>query len=527
MSTKVSHNSLLELDGTMLTPEEVHAFVSSDFKKVSISEEAFIQIKKAHSYLLSSAENKIIYGVNTGFGPMASHIIGRGQLKDLQYNLIRSHATGVGPALPERFVLAAMLDRLNTLANGRSGVSEELIEQLIFFINNRIIPVVPEHGAVGTSGDLVQLAHIALSLIGEGDSYYEGKRQSTASILTKLQRPSHVLGPKEGLALINGTSVMTGIASLLVVDAKRVVDIAVRSGALALELVHAFPDAFDEVLQKVRPHKGQGDIAATLRHLFSGSELIRDRKEFQARVHVEEELRTIPEDVQEVYSFRCLPQILGPILDTVRTAREVVKVELNSVTDNPIIDIESDRFLHGGNFHGDYIATAMDQIKIGMVKTSLLSERRINFFLNRAVNRTYPAFLNLQNPGLTLALQGMQFVATSTAAHNQSLAYPHSLHTISTNADNQDVVSMGTDASLLASRVIENTFYLLTLELVTLAQAVDVSHAQELLSPESKRLFNLVRTLVASLQEDRSLTNELETLNAALHQNADFTLRDL
>lgn len=527
MSAKASNENILELDGTALTPEEVHAFVTSDSIKVSIKESAFTQIKEAHVYLKEAAENKIIYGVNTGFGPMASHIIGRGQLKDLQYNLIRSHATGVGPVLPERFVLAAMLDRLNTLANGRSGVSQELIEQLTFFINNRITPIVPEHGAVGTSGDLVQLAHIALSLIGEGDSCFEGKRQSTASILTQLQRPPHVLGPKEGLALINGTSVMTGIASLLVVDAKRVVDVAVRSGALALELVHAFPDAFDVVLQKVRPHKGQGDVAAILRDLFSGSKLIRDRKEFQSRVHVEEELRTIPEDVQEVYSFRCLPQILGPILDTVRTARGVIEIELNSVTDNPIIDIASDRFLHGGNFHGDYIATAVDQLKIGMVKMSLLSERRINFFLNRAVNRTYPAFLNLQNPGLTLALQGMQFVATSTAAHNQSLAYPHSLHTISTNADNQDVVSMGTDASLIAARVVENTFYLLTLELVTLAQAVDVSKAKDLLSPESKKLFDIVRMHVATLQEDRSLTNDLEQLNKALHQDPEFTVSTL
>ena len=526
MSTTTDPNNLV-LDGTALTPENVYMIVTTPSLQISVGQEALQKIKKSHAYLLAAAEHDIIYGVNTGFGPMASHIIGRGQLRDLQYNLIRSHASGVGPMIAERFILAAMLDRLNTLSNGRSGVSERLIQQLVFFINNRIIPVVPEHGAVGTSGDLVQLAHIALALIGEGESVHEGLRQPTASILIKLNISPLELGPKEGLALINGTSVMTGIAALLVVDAKKIVDIATRSGALALELVHAFPDAFDEVLQQVRPHVGQGKIAASLRYLFSGSKLVRDRKEFQARVRVEDALRTIPDDVQEVYSFRCLPQILGPVLDALLVARGVVAVELNSVTDNPIIDIESNRFLHGGNFHCDYIATAMDQLKIGMIKTTLLSERRINFFLNRAVNRTYPAFLNLANPGLTLALQGMQFVATSTAAHSQSLAYPHSLHTISTNADNQDVVSMGTDAALIASRVIDNAFYLLTLELTTLAQAVDVAQAHADLSNEGRRLYEKVRAKVGTVQEDRSLTGELEGLCATLREDKDFALQDI
>lgn len=516
--------SSVQIGNTPLTPSIIAAFIEDAEAKVTLSSEAYERVRTAHQFLQKKADQGVVYGVNTGFGPMASHIIGKHQLQDLQYNLIRSHASGVGPALPERFVISAMLDRLNTLAQGRSGVSEEVLEQLMFFINNRIAPVIPEHGAVGTSGDLVQLAHIALALIGEGESFYKGERMPTSKILQTLGRSPLQLGPKEGLALINGTSVMTGIAALLTVDAKKIIDIAIRSGALALELVHAFPDAFDPVLQEVRPHKGQSAVAAQLRSLFKDSQLLRDRVEFQSRVVVEEEQRVIPEDVQEVYSFRCLPQILGPVFDIQERVTETITTELNSVTDNPIIDMTTERFLHGGNFHGDYIAVAMDQLKIGLIKTSLLSERRINFFLNRGVNRAFPPFLNMQQPGFTLALQGMQFVATSTAAHNQSLAYPHSLHSISTNADNQDIVSMGTDAALITERVVTNTFYLLALELFTLAQAVDLTQSYEKLSGASKKLVDLVRTHTKVVSDDRSLTQELESLHGALRSGSSLRL---
>ena len=506
-----SSETVVQIGSAPLTPLDIDRCVNKRFS-VEVTAEARARVCKTHAFVEKKAAGGAAYGVNTGFGPMASHIIAKGQLQDLQYNLIRSHASGVGPALPERFVFAAMIDRLNTLAQGYSGVSEEVIDQLIFFINKRIAPIIPEHGAVGTSGDLVQLAHIALALIGEGESMYGGVRRNTASILKELGQRPLSLGPKEGLALINGTSVMTGIAALLVVDAKRSVDVATRAGALGLELVHAFPDAFDPLLQKVRPHKGQAAIAAALRTLFQDSQLLRDRVEFQSREMVKEEHRVIPEDVQEVYSFRCLPQILGPVLDVQQVAYDTITTELNAVTDNPVVDVEGERFLHGGNFHGDYIATAVDHLKIGLVKTSLLAERRINFFLNRGVNRTFSPFLNMQQPGLTLALQGMQFVATSTTAHNQSLAYPHSLHSISTNADNQDVVSMGTDAALIADRVATNTRYVQALELFTLAQAVSLTNAYPKLSSESKRLVDLVRTCTKPVVEDRSLHSELEAL---------------
>ncbi|MES2135189.1 MAG: aromatic amino acid ammonia-lyase [Patescibacteria group bacterium] len=520
--TKKQKENILILDGNNLTPEAVHAVAHNQEISVAPSPDAMKRVRESNAFLKGEVGKKVIYGITTGFGPMASHIIGKNQLVELQYNLIRSHAVGAGDPIPQAFVVAAMVDRANTFLKGYSGVSEGVIEQIIGFINHRIIPIVPEHGAVGTSGDLVQLAHIALALIGEGEVFYKGVRMSSSVALKKVKMKALKLGPKEGLALINGTSVMTGIAALLIVEARHLVDLATRSGAIALELVNGLNDAFSDMLHSVRPHKGQREIAKRLRELLKDSELMTDRKMLQSKVNVIDNVYVTPESIQEVYSFRCIPQILGPILDISEKVYGEVSVELNSVTDNPIIDLKEKIFLHGGNFHGDYIATAVDQMKIGIVKMTILSERRVNFFLNRNVNQTFPPFLNLAQPGLTLALQGLQFVATSTTAQSQSLAYPHSLHSISTNADNQDVVSMGTDAALLAYKTIENAYIVLAIELITLAQAVDLIHAAEKLSPESKELYKFIRSHFAVVQEDRSFTTELNVLKEKIQKGKGF-----
>ena len=501
----------ITLDGNTLTAKSVFDIAYQHYQ-VTLSGDAMRRVKKAHDFLLRETGKKVVYGITTGLGPMASHIIGKNQLVDLQYNLVRSHAVGAGKPIADEFVIASMVDRLNTILKGHSGVLPALVEHLALFINKRIVPIVPRHGAVGTSGDLVQLAHIALALIGEGEVRYKGERLPTAEVSKRLKIKPHRLFPKEGLALINGTSVMTGIASLVVVEAENLLDFATRSGALALELVNGLNDAFSEALHRVRPHAGQREVAARLRDLLSSSRLLTDRYQLQSRVSVIDNVYVTPEHIQEVYSFRCIPQILGPILDIIRKVTGEVRVELNSVTDNPIIDLKEGTFLHGGNFHGDYIASGMDQLKIGLVKLTILSERRINFFLNKNVNQTFTPFLNLKQPGLTLALQGVQFVATSTTAESQSLAYPHSLHSISTNADNQDVVSMGTDAAIIAHHVVENAYVVLAIELLTLAQAVDLISASDKLSAESKKLYRFVRTHIASVVEDRSFSPELNKL---------------
>ncbi len=518
---KSKRQKTLVLDGASLTPDAVSGFIADKSATVTITPDALKKVREGSAFLNAEVGKKVIYGITTGFGPMASHVIGKNQLEELQYNLVRSHAVGAGKPVPEDFVLAAMLDRLNTFLKGHSGVSEALVEQLVHFINRRITPIVPRHGAVGTSGDLVQLAHIALALIGEGEVSIKGKQMSTKVALKKFRIKPLKIGPKEGISLINGTSFMTGIAALLVCRAENLLDAAIETSALAFELVNGITDAVSDGLSAVRPHVGQREIARRLRAIIETSKLITNRKKLQSRVSVVDNVYITPEQIQDVYSFRCTPQILGPVFDILQKVKNDVIIELNSVTDNPIIDLREKTFLHGGNFHGEYIAQAMDQLKIGIVKMTMLSERRVNFFLNRNVNQTFPPFLNLNQPGLTLALQGVQFVATSTTAESQSLGYPHSLHSISTNADNQDVVSMGTDAAFMTAKVIENAYTVLAIELITLAQAVDVLKVANKLSGPSRALYVKVRKTVPVIIEDRSFSSELNELIRKIKNGAE------
>jgi histidine ammonia-lyase len=499
----------LTLDGSHLKVKDIYRFVNDKNAVVEISADSLAAVKKSNDFLRSEMEEKVIYGVNTGFGPMASFIVGKGDLKQLQINLVRSHATGAGEYIDEEFVLAAMIVRLNTLLQGYSGVSPALLFQLRDYINHRIIPLVPEHGAVGTSGDLVQLAHIAVTIIGEGEVSYNGKHAKTANVLKTLKMSPHVLEPKEGLALINGTAMMSGISSLLCVHADRIVSIEARLGALALELIRGYDDSITEKLHELRPHRGQKMIAKHLRNLLKSSSLISKRVELQKEVKISGEVHKISEDVQNVYSIRCIPQILGPVFDTLEKTRKDIETEINSVTDNPIVDWKGKKFIHGGNFHGDYVAVAIDQLKAGIAKLSLLAERRTNYFLSDKLNGMFPPFLNLKTPGLTLGLQGLQFVATSTAAQNQTLAYPHNVHTISTNAANQDVVSMGTDAALFAHKVIENTYVVLAVELISFLQAFDFINSKKDFSESSQAIYTAGRKISSKVVEDRILTEDV------------------
>ncbi len=513
-----SKTKLIVINGGRLTIAEIADLVSSNSVKIQLDSKALRELEKSHTFL-TNAVNKndtVIYGVNTGFGPMANYLLAQDQIKLLQKNLVLSHAVGLGQKLPDTFVLAAMIVRLNTLVKGYSGISKSLAYQLTNFINKRIIPMVPEHGAVGTSGDLVQLAHIALGLLGKGQGSTDGKLVSIDSLLKKHKISPYVLKPKEGLSLINGTSMMTGIAAVLSFESMRILSIATRAGALALELVQGFEDSFGARLHELRPHPGQMVIARALRRLLVDSSLIQNRKILHKRVNKEKVVKAISGSVQEIYSFRCIAQILGPVYDTLTRTWDTVEIEMNAVTDNPILDRDRGQFLHGGNFHGEYIAAAADELKARIVKLTMLSERRLNFFLNHKVNQIFPPFLNLDTPGLTLGLQGLQFVATSTTAHSQTLAFPMSIHSISTNADNQDVVSMGTDATLLLKNVIDNAYIVLAIELVALAQGVEYLKVKPQLSKASRELVAFVRQFVKPIIGDREVQTELQSLANAL-----------
>lgn len=506
-----------QIDGTRLTVQNLQALVKNRKAKASISPKVLRSLKNQHKSLMARVKSQPVYGVNTGFGPLANRILPKTELVNLQYNLIRSHAAGAGAPIPERFVRAAMIIRLNMLCKGNSAVTPALIEHLCACINAHVTPVVYEHGAVGTSGDLVQLAHIALGLIGEGSAYHKNGTIPMAQALRVAHLKPYALQPKEGLSLINGTAVMTAIGADIVWHAQRIVQFATLNGALALELVGAYGDSLDPRLHALRPHPGQVEVARRLRSIIKDSKLIRNRAHIRADLNAAE-VTQLGEVIQQVYSLRCIPQIVGPLYDSVEQAKKIVEVELNAVTDNPIFEPKTQTFLHGGNFHGEYIAVALDQLKIPLIKLTMLTERRINFFLNEHTNQSFAPFLNLKTPGLTLALQGLQFVATSTTAHSQTAAFPHTVHSIPTNADNQDLVSMGTDAALLAHTVVKNAYILLAIEMAVLAQAVDLLGVKTKLSTQTQAHYRFIRRHIRAVVEDRSLQPELEKLITALQE---------
>lgn len=520
----------LILNGQSLTVDSLARFVASPDAHISLDQGALETVKKTRAFLEAEIDKKIIYGVNTGFGPMSTFIISPEQAVELQNNLIRSHASGVGEPIPDHYVLATMVVRLNTLLRGHSGVSAELLEHLRDLINARVIPIIPEHGAVGTSGDLLQLAHIAHVLIGRGEVHFEGVRMTTEEAFKKVKLSAYSLKPKEGLSLINGTSAMAAIMSLVLVEAETLFDVATRTGAYGLEVVSAFSDGFSSELSATRPHKGQLKIMKALQDLTKDSKRIRER--YSALQPIADVAKNgdsvdIKAYVQEVYSLRCIPQILGPLIETLCAARETIEIEINSTTDNPVISLENHAIFHGGNFHGEYIAVAADQVKAALVKLSILTERRTNFFLSSHVNRFLPQFLNRGTLGLNLGLQALQFTSTSTTAHSQSLAYPHSIHSISTNGDNQDVVSMGTDAALFCAKVLDNTKIVLAIEMVTLAQATDCLTAAKELSMEASKLYTYTRSLIPELIEDRSLSKEVTTLSKSFAAEESLRLAEL
>jgi histidine ammonia-lyase len=507
----------ITIDGNSLRIPDVLGVITGSHL-VSLKKQTYAHHNRARAFLEKESKKNIIYGVNTGFGPMASYALGKDQLTQLQYNLIVSHAVGLGEPVAPEFIRAAMIVRLNTLAKGFSGVSVGLLEQLAKFINKGIIPIVPEHGAVGTSGDLVQLAHIALALIGEGEAWHNGKRKPVKRILQELRIKPYELKSKEGLALINGTAFMTGIATLLADRGERIFDLALANAALALEVTNSFSDSLSEDLHSVRAHPGQRDVAKELRDRLRSSKLLKHRNVFQKKFEANNDAYWIPELVQDVYSFRCIPQILGPVLESLQKHQQTVAIEMNSVTDNPVVRYDKKTIIHGGNFHGEYIAASVDELKASFAKLVMLSERRTNFLLSVHVNKRFPPFANLATPGFNLGLQGLQFVATSTTAQTQSLAFPHRVHSIPTNADNQDLVSMGTDAALMASKVLDNAYIVLTIETLTLVQLVDHLKVRNQLSDSSKKLYALCRKIVPTLTTDRPIQPQISLLVETLKQ---------
>lgn len=469
--------------------------------KIRVSPAVINRVEESFNFLKEFSENKVIYGVNTGFGPMAQYRIKNENRNQLQYNLIRSHSSGTGKPMDATFVKAAILARLNTLSLGHSGVHPSVIHLMTELINRDITPLIFEHGGVGASGDLVQLAHLALVLIGEGEVFYKGERKTTQEVFEIENLKPIQVEIREGLALMNGTSVMTGIGVVNVHNANKLLDWSIKCSCAINEIVQAYDDHFSAELNQTKRHSGQQDVAKRMRDNLSDSTLIRKREDHLYTGENEEDI--FKEKVQEYYSLRCVPQILGPVLETINNVASILEDEFNSANDNPIIDVKNQHVYHGGNFHGDYISLEMDKLKLVITKLSMLAERQLNFLLNSKINEILPPFVNLGTLGFNFGMQGVQFTATSTTAENQMLSNSMYVHSIPNNNDNQDIVSMGTNAAIITSRVIENAFEVLAIEIITIVQAIDYLEQKDKISSVTRKMYDDIRALVPEFKEDQ------------------------
>ncbi len=499
-----------------ITPDDFYDILYKGIK-IEISAQALERVDLSFNFLKEFSKEKIIYGINTGFGPMAQYAIEDANQIQLQYNLIKSHASGVGDTIPPVEIKAAMIVMLNNLLQGYSGVHQSVVNLLAEFINRDIIPFVPEHGGVGASGDLVQLAHIALCLIGEGEVYYKGRLSNTTEVFNSTGLKPVEIHIREGLALMNGTSVMTGISIVNALKARRLINWSLIASAFINQIVQSFDDYYSEELNSVKKHKGQQYISRKIRWLEEGSKRIKKREsEFYNGNGFQSKIST---RVQEYYSIRCVPQILGPVYEAIENAIAVFINEANSVHDNPVINYKTGNVYHGGNFHGDYVSFESDKLKIAVTKLSMITERQLNFLMNDKLNKILPPFVNLGTLGLNLGMQGVQFTATSTTAENQTLSFPMYLHSIPNNNDNQDIVSMGTNSALITKKVINNAFQVMSIELIALLQAIDYLDIVSDLSEKTKTVYNDLRQIVPKFIEDSPKYSDIENINNFIQNN--------
>ena len=469
--------------------------------EIQSSSQNLSKIEASFEFLKNFSQNKVIYGVNTGFGPMAQYKIKDKDRIQLQYNLIRSHASGAGKPMEPLYVKALMLARLNTLSLGKSGIHKSVVEVMQQLINKNITPLIFEHGGVGASGDLVQLAHLALVLIGEGEVFYKNERRETKEVFAEENIQPIKIEIREGLALMNGTSAMTGIGIVNIIYAKCLLNWSVFCSSAINEIVQAYDDHLSEELNTAKKHIGQQKIAEKMRNHLKDSKLTRDRNEHLYNDTADKNTY-FKEKVQEYYSLRCVPQILGPVYDTIEQTTKILIEEVNSANDNPIIDVENEHVYHGGNFHGDYVALEMDKLKLVVTKLSMLAERQLNYLLNNKLNDILPPFVNLGKLGLNFGLQGVQFTAVSTTAENQTLANPMYIHSIPNNNDNQDIVSMGTNAANITKTVIDNAFEVLSVEIITIVQALRYLDFDEKLSKKTREIFKEMNKIIPEIKED-------------------------
>ncbi len=517
------------LTGNDLTVEDIVAIGIGD-KRVEIDPGALARCRASRDFLASEVgARRVIYGVNTSFGPMCNKIIADADIEALQINLIKSHAAGLGDPLKPYIALAVLAVRLNTLAKGFSGVRTELVTLMANMVNAGIAPFIPECGSVGASGDLVHLAHTALAIIGDGQVFYKKELLPATRAFEKAGLSPARLSYKEGIAIMNGTSAMTAIAAFALFGAKKLLRLACVNAAFAIEIFGGIDDAFDEDLHEVKPHPGQKAIAATIRRLYGGSKNITLRKDMHEIIRGQQTGDRVFEtsiNVQDVYSIRCTPQILAPVTEAIEAATATIEIEANSSNDNPIIIPEKKKIIHGGNFHGQSVGFSMDMLCMAVAELCTLSERRLNKLLDKNLNEGLPEHLISGTVGLTMGFMGAQYLSTSTTAENRQLANPVSTLSISCNASNQDVVSMGTVAARKAFRSVSNAKHVLTLEMLAQLQALSFRNAATM-GRGTTKIYNTLKPYFVVYDNSRVFHDDLVKFRKLLFSSQLFDTLDV
>ncbi len=491
----------MELSGQPLTLAEI-ARVAVEGEEVKIASSAHARIKASREVIEAiTTSDAVVYGVNTGFGKLSEVHIARGDLRQLQLNLVRSHSCGIGRPLSEPEVRAMLLLRANVLTLGFSGIRLEVIELLVQMLNRGVHPVVPEKGSVGASGDLAPLAHLSLGLIGEGEVFYNGERIASATALERAGLSAVTLEAKEGLALLNGTQAMHAVGGLALLRAKRLSRVADVIGAMTLDALKGTPTAFDSRIQDARPHPGQQAAAEHLCALLRGSEIRESHKTGDPRV-------------QDAYSLRCMPQVHGAVRGALAHCEEVLAIESGSATDNPLVFTDNGVVLSGGNFHGAPVALALDYAAIALTDLMSMSERRTDRLINPDTSEGLPAFL-APRAGMQSGFMIPHVAAVALLNEAKILAHPASVDNLPTSGGKEDHVSMGMTAALKLRTIVENAESLFAIELLAAATALE--YRRPLKSGAGvERAYGKLRSFVLPLTDDRAMSEEIERVSLAI-----------
>lgn len=509
-------------NGVDLTIDAVAEAARDPDIKVEITSEIRERIAASRALLDTFvADGRIIYGVTTSVGGFVNWLVPPAQAKSVQKNILCGVQSNVGNYLDDRYVRAAMLARINSLGRGVSAIALENFEKYVAMYNRGILPCIPEKGSLGASGDLGPLACIALVGIGQWRAKYEGEIMPGAAALARAGIEPMDLGVKEGLALVNGTSVMAGMAACLTADAKRLIKSYTLATCLSLEVLKSKIMPFHPAAHEQKPHRGQIRTAECIFKTLADSAMIVQDAEVEQwlRKMVRDEPCGLDEQIEDAYSIRATPQIMGPVVDTTLFVQQTVETELNSSNDNPLIVVKEGDAVHNANFHGQYIANAMDQLAIVLVNMSNLSDRRNDRLLDPDHNGTLPPFLCNENPGMRLGLMGGQFMATSLTAEIRQMSTPLSIQTLTSTSDFQDHVSFGLIAARRTRDILQNCCYILAFELICACQAADIRGVEEL-STATRALHGLVREHVPYLDHDVAMTDHIESAAALLGSGA-------